>query len=57
MTAPLDDPRADEGLVEVMARAIRDTQCRDNGLPYLPVEWYYSEAEAALAAARSHGGM
>jgi hypothetical protein len=68
MTTPPDDPRADEGLVEAMARAIWiDEQrpepwavsvCDSMGLEQTGHHRRYrAAARAALAAARSHGGM
>lgn len=66
MTTPPDDPRADEGLVEAMARAIhaewemnkpiyeRYGYPSGTGNPQLP---WRMLARAALTAARSHGGM
>lgn len=60
MTTPPDDPRADEGLVEAMARAIAD-DVYSNFEPEQREaddhEIWLTAAEAALAAARSHGGM
>jgi len=63
MTTPQHNPSADEGLVEAMARAICQSDEQNGGAPW---DWYGSDkarsnyfdaARAALAAARSHGGM
>lgn len=59
MTTPPDDPRADEGLVEAVAKAIRKAYVKETGGFGKADDRKVAMlcARAALTAARSHGEM